>query len=84
MRGESSLAVWEEREGGVAWCDGLLPCQANGAISSPRTPWTAEMRHRRLKQTDTDRRVEMEPHGSGTSRLEGHSSVCGFSEMSHL
>ncbi|KFZ10185.1 hypothetical protein V502_08274 [Pseudogymnoascus sp. VKM F-4520 (FW-2644)] len=47
--------------------------------ASPRTPWTAELKHRRLKprrfeHTDTDRRVEMEPHGSGTSRLKGHPS----------
>lgn len=45
-----------------------------------RTPWTAEMRQdqlrpQRLELTDTDGRVEMELHGSGTSRLEG-ASIC--------
>ncbi|KFY94389.1 hypothetical protein V500_03288 [Pseudogymnoascus sp. VKM F-4518 (FW-2643)] len=54
--------------------------------ASPRTPWTAELKHRRLKprrfeHTDTDRRVEMEPHGSGTSRPKGHPSVCAFGDV---
>ncbi|KFY03741.1 hypothetical protein O988_01252 [Pseudogymnoascus sp. VKM F-3808] len=31
---------------------------------------------REIEHIDTDRRVEMGPHGSGTSRLEGQLSVC--------
>lgn len=48
------------------------------------------MKHLRLKpgrfeHTDTDRRVEMEPHGSGTSRLKGHHpSVCAFGDVTFL
>lgn len=32
----------------------------------------------RAHYTETDRRVEMEPHGSGTSRLKGHSFCLCF------
>jgi hypothetical protein len=53
-------------------------CHSAAANSLDLVHEASQTELREIEHIDTDRRVEMGPHGSGTSRLEGQLSLCDF------